>query len=80
MEWATRIEVIRPLFTPRAHLESDLMQSLGERGIVVGELGVRSRLYLVGQWWANGGRQCRHRGGEGREGKGARFSDTYLIY
>ncbi len=32
MEWATRIEAIRSLFTPRALLESSLMHDLGEIG------------------------------------------------
>jgi hypothetical protein len=30
MEWATRIEAIKSLFTPRAHLESSLMHDFGE--------------------------------------------------
>ncbi len=35
-EWATRIEVIRPLFTPRACLESSHILNLGEMGIFEG--------------------------------------------
>jgi hypothetical protein len=32
MEWETRIEVISPLFTPRAHRESSLMLDLVLKG------------------------------------------------